>query len=398
MEPVAPSERISVIDALRGAALAGIIVANMRGFNSAMEVYIRPDIVWNSGLDVWTQALIDCFVSGKFITIFAILFGLGFAIQLTRAADRHENFHGVWFRRLTILLLFGAAHVVLFWWGDILFLYAATGFLLLAFRNRSQERLMFWCQTLYWLPLLAFAGYVVASLTGNAATPAMPEATPEAIANATRIYSGDSFSEIVYQRFEDWKAFNAASPFFVPRLLGYFLFGLWLWREGVFQNTEPFVPRIRRWSVWLLAIGLPCNIAVSAIGHLWTEDPMAPTLLNLVGMVLSSIGVPALSLFYGCAAILLFHIDSGRRLLQPFTYVGRMALTNYILQSAICTWIFYGYGLGYFGQTGPLPGLLLALSVYAAQVVFSALWLHYFRYGPLEWLWRALTYLRPALA
>jgi uncharacterized protein len=151
---------------------------------------------------------------------------------------------------------------------------------------------------------------------------------------------------------------------------------------------------LRRLAVWFLVVGVAGNVIYSSIEHLWSTDPMAPTLQNLAMWIAASFGIPALSLFYGCAVILLFHTGAGRRLLQPFTYVGRMALTNYLAQSAICTGIFYGWGLGYFGKVGPLAGLLLAVGIYGVQVLLSALWLGRFHYGPLEWLWRALTYMR----
>jgi uncharacterized protein len=394
MQPVGPRERIAVIDALRGVALIGIIVANMRGFNSPMEVYMKPDLVWDSNADLLTQAFIDCFVSGKFITIFAILFGLGFAIQLTRAGDGDEAFVGAYARRLGLLLVFGAAHVFAFWWGDILLTYAAIGFLLLAFQDRDQDTLMLWTQMLYWVPLVMILGFAGLALLGGGEAPDAPKASLEAIASATRIYTEGSSAEMLGQRLEDWTVFNASAPIFIPRLLGFFVFGLWLWRTRLFQEPERFLPKLRRLTVWFLVVGLAGNVIYSAVEHLWSTDPMAPTPQNLVMWIAASFGIPALSLFYGSAVILLFQTGMGRRLLQPFTYVGRMALTNYVAQSAICTWIFYGWGLGYFGKVGPLTGLLLAVGIYAVQVLLSALWLRRFRYGPLEWLWRALTYMQ----
>ncbi len=395
MQPVAPKERIAVIDALRGVALLGIIVANMRGFNSPVEAYMKPDIMWNSTADLWTQALIDCFVTGKFITIFAILFGLGFAVQLTRAADRGEEFAVIFARRLGVLLLLGVLHVALFWWGDILFLYAATGFLLLLFYRRDQETVMLWSQILYWLPMAFFLGFAVLAVLGNAEMPEILEGSPESVANAVRVYKQGSFGEMMAQRFEDWREFNSSTPFFAPRLLGYFLFGLWLWRKGVFQAPERFAPIVRRLIGWFLLVGLAGNIVFTSIQHLWSANPTEPTIANLLMWTANSVGVPALSLFYGSLVVLLFLRPGGRRWLAPFTYVGRMALTNYILQSAVCTWIFYSYGLALFGEVAPLPGLALSVAIYALQVVLSALWLRRFRFGPLEWLWRSLTYLRP---
>ncbi len=394
MQPVPPGERIAVIDALRGVALIGIIVANMRGFNSAVEVYYRPDLVWNSAADLLTQAAIDVFVTGKFIAIFAVLFGLGFAVQLTRAAGRGQPFTATYVRRMIVLLGFGAAHAFLLWWGDILLSYAAMGLVLLLIRKHVEETLLNWSLYLYCLPLFFFLGFAALNLMAGGGTAPSPP-SHEAIARAVHIYAHGGLREIFAQRLADWQAFNSASLFTLPRILGLFLFGYWLWRTRLFQDPAPVLPQLRRWLPWMLLTGLTASVVYVAIFNLWSGDAMAPTLPNVVMWVASSIGTPALSLFYGSSVILAFQGATGRRLLMPFTYVGRMALTNYILQSAICTWIFYSWGWGWFGRVSPLAGLGLSIAIYSLQVVLSVVWLRWFRYGPLEWLWRSLTYLHP---
>ena len=131
------------------------------------------------------------------------------------------------------------------------------------------------------------------------------------------------------------------------------------------------------------------------VNEIWRPNPMEPTLLNLSWWTAASIGIPALSLFYACSVVLLFRSSIGRRLLAPFAAVGRMALTNYLMQSIVCTTIFYGFGLAQFGKVSPLVGLQLALGIYAVQVVISNLWVRVFRFGPAEWVWRSITYGRP---
>src|SRR5262249_3310184 len=144
--PVPADERITVIDCLRGAALFGILMANMRGFHAPLTAYMRADY-WTWMPDRVTQALVDCFISGKFITIFAALFGIGFAVQLDRAAARGRDL-SFFARRMVVLLIIGLAHSFLLWWGDILVTYAVCGWFLMSFRGASNIRLLVWA---HWL-------------------------------------------------------------------------------------------------------------------------------------------------------------------------------------------------------------------------------------------------------
>jgi len=383
-----------VIDVLRGVALAGIIVANMRGFNSPAAVYMEPRLMWAGPVDRVMNVLIDCFISGKFITIFAILFGLGFAIQLSRAGERGEAFTGVYVRRLCGLLMIGAVHAFLIWWGDILISYALMGFFLLGFRRRPQSSVMLWTMMLFWLPVLAGFGFLLISLAGGGSMQAPPEPALAAIRGAIRIYTEGGWGEMLRERLREWAAFNSPAPVVLPRILSYFLFGLWVWRRGVLQRLDEFLPLLRKSWMWLLIIGLAGNAGFVMINEVWRPSPMAPTPAALVMWVAASIGIPALSLFYCAVVILLFQRAPWRRILTPFAAVGRTALTNYLAQSVICTTIFYGWGLGLYGEVDPFAGLLLALGIYAAQLVISVWWLRGFRFGPVEWLWRSLTYWR----
>jgi uncharacterized protein len=206
------------------------------------------------------------------------------------------------------------------------------------------------------------------------------------------VYSGAGFMAILRQRLADWVEFNAGFPVVLARILACFLFGFWLWRRRVFQRPEEHRERLRRWWPWFLAVGLAGNLGYAGISAVYAPDLSEPTALGAAMWFSSAVGVPALSLFYGSAVLLMFQAPALRGLFAPFCAVGRTALTNYLLQSAVCIWIFYGFGLGYFGRVRPPAGLVLAAGIYAGQVGLSALWLRAFRYGPAEWLWRSLTY------
>ena len=154
LRPVSVGERIEVLDALRGAALFGIIAANMRGFSGPLAAYFDHTLMWTDPVNRVAQGFVDLFIQGKFITLFAFMFGIGFAIQMERA-DRSGVASRIFYvRRLAILLLFGALHFVFVWWGDILAPYALMGFLLMLFRTRSQKALLRWSAVLYAWPLL----------------------------------------------------------------------------------------------------------------------------------------------------------------------------------------------------------------------------------------------------
>ena len=374
------------MDALRGAALFGILAANMRGFFAPASAYFNWHKYWTDPANVWTQAVIDILISGKFVTIFAFLFGAGFAIQLARCRERGVDF-GFYNRRLAALLAFGLAHSFLLWWGDILAPYAVCGYVLLLFRNRS-DRLVYRCAMgFYWWPLAVFAVMAIATLFG-AKIPGPPDPTDGQFQEQIRIFQQGSYLEIFRQRARDWSQLNAGFLFFFPRVIGLFLFGLWVWRKGVLADIAGHSDLLRRVRRWGLAIGLPANIAMVGISLIWHPNPFVPSPLGAVELLLGSIGMPALSAFYAATVLL----APAGRWLRYFSYVGRMALTNYLLQTLVCTTLFYSYGFKLFGTIGPFLGLVPTFLVYGLQIPFSAWWLASRRYGPMELVWRKLTY------
>src|SRR5579862_7662965 len=162
--PITASERILYIDILRGMALFGILAANMRGFNAPESVYGNIKVLFHGRADLIAQAFIDIFIQGKFVTLFSFLFGLGFAVQLTRAEARGTKFMSFYPRRLAALALFGLIHGILIWWGDILLTYALAGSLLLLFQKRAQKTLLWWAGSIFSLPILVVSGLFIAAL------------------------------------------------------------------------------------------------------------------------------------------------------------------------------------------------------------------------------------------
>jgi uncharacterized protein len=390
-EPIGPvpgSERITVIDALRGAALFGILVANMRGFNAPLVAYFQPDLMWTWMPDRLAQGFVDWLVQGKFITIFAALFGVGFAIQLERATARGQR---MWFyaRRLGALLVIGLAHAFLLWWGDILVNYALCGFLLLFFRRRTQKTVLVWAHIFYWFILALFGWISIAMYFGWMELPADDSA--KHLAETIRAYSQGTVREVFAVRAREWLEANSFL-IFLTRVVGIFLFGLYIWRQGYLRDPAGHL----RWWQGAQRIGLPLGIAgnlvVVALDWIYDPNPMQPSVLTFVMFAIQSVAIPALSLGYVATVVLLWQDAVWQQRLLPFSYVGRMALTNYLLQSLICTTIFYSYGLGLYGRVGPLADLALALVIYSLQIPFSRWWLSGHAYGPMEWVWRVMTY------
>lgn len=388
LAPVAPGERVEILDVFRGFALLGVLIANMRGFSGPMMAYFDHTLMWQEPMNRAAQFLVDTLVSGKFITAFSFLFGVGFAIQLDRAASRPMGF--LW-RRFGFLLGLGAVHMFLLWWGDILLTYAVFGFALLLFRNMAPRRMLWWALGLYVFPLAGFGMAALAPVLVDGAGQAKPP-SPEELARLLKVYATGTYLQILPERGKEAAAGLAFIPAFGPRLLGIFALGLWVWRRGILQNLGEHQSLLRRCQMWGLAVGLPLSVAGEVFMLLAKPNLMAPSPAGFAYFVLNSISVPALSLFYLSTLARLSQSEAWHARLHRFAPVGRMALTNYLTQTVVCTLIFYGYGLGFFGKVGPVAGLGLALGIYAAQMAISDWWLVRFRQGPAEALWRWVTY------
>lgn len=237
MVPASGGQRLEVIDVVRGFALFGILAANMRAFHSPAEVFSLPSAMWNSPWDRVAETTVDTLIGWKFLTIFSVLFGVGFAIQMERAEARGLHFLSCHSRRLAALLALGLFHGVLIWMGDILANYALLGFLLILFRNRKPKTLLYWAGAfqlvLIMLPVL---GLVMASMGVDGPPPPVPD--PQSIAESIRINAQGSWSEIQQLRMHNWLNLNGGILFTSLWVLPSFLFGMWLWRSGMVSGLD----------------------------------------------------------------------------------------------------------------------------------------------------------------
>jgi uncharacterized protein len=402
LAPVSSGERIQTIDVLRGFALLGILVVNMELFDHSMyhAVVGFTPATWYDQAARW---FIDFFATGKFYSLFALLFGLGMAIQMGRAQARGIRFVPLYARRMAVLLAFGLIHAYLFWVGDILILYALLGFVLLfAFRNCRPRTLIAWAVALILLMVL-FNAASWALLEWGKSTPAgaqtiegilaaQTDAFRTAAADADAVYATGSFAAVTRQRAQDMRFIATILPFMALNVLAMMLVGLAVGKLGICADIAGHRLLLRRVLWWGLAVGIVGNLLYVVAGEFSERD--VPGFANWLSTTGQSVGAPALALFYAASIALLMQQAAWQRRLGRLAPAGQMAITNYLAQSVICTLIFYGYGLGLAGRVGAAAGIVLTLLIYAVQVAWSEWWLKRFRFGPVEWLWRTLTYMR----
>ena len=391
--PVQPSERIAAIDILRGLALFGILAANMRAFFAPEAAYMIPTVWFTATPDLIAQHVIDYLIQGKFITLFAFLFGVGFAVQISRAKERGRSVR-FYPRRMLILLGLGLIHGALIWWGDILLGYAICGFVLLLFRNRKQKTVAIWALVLFSLPAIGMIAHTIAAATGYASASdtwfSPPARTADEIRKAIAAYRGGP-AEHFAQNMRDWANANApVIPIVLIFVLPRFLAGLWVWRTGLFRDLEQRVSTLQRVRLWSGIIGATGTAAALAV-HVGTgATPDKPGIGLFTMQTMGYLLMPVISAFYGSSVLLLAGRREWKPRLAPFGAVGRMALTNYLTQSIVLANLFWLTGL--YGRIGPAIGVIVTLLFYWLQLKFSVWWLQRYNFGPAEWLWRALTY------
>jgi uncharacterized protein len=399
--PVTATERIVTLDVVRGFALLGVVIANVWLWFSG-TFFLFPDIreqLVRPSLDALVYNGVGVFVSGKAVATFSFLFGLGFAVQMLRAEQRGLAIAPVYRRRLAVLLLFGAVHGFFLWYGDILLMYALLGFVLLLCRRRSDRALLASAAVLLVaVPIAMGAVPLVMSLLGRPMPAPDLAAFAESGAAALAAFQGGAYTQVFMENLKMLGYFYLTPKAAVWTLysLGLFLLGLYAGRRRFFEDVEAHHEGFRRVARWGLGVGLACSLTYCAmyVGFSPTQVAAVPR-LALLNAALITFGTVPLAFGYIATATLLLQRAEWRRRLAPFAPVGRMALTNYLSQTVICLFVFYGYGAGLIGQVGSAAALVIALLVFAAQMAWSPWWLARFHFGPAEWLWRSLTYGRP---
>jgi len=374
LTPISASERIAIIDILRGIALCGVLVSNMTGFSSP-DIHFSTNLIWTDSVSHVVSFLLDVLVSEKFITIFAILFGIGFAIQMERAATRGSGSLSYYWRRLTVLLLIGLINGVFFWAGDILVTYATFGFLLLLFRNCDQKTIILWALGLHGLMFL------LSILTIFHSKQLSIDQASE-IKRTIELFGHGTWEAIQHIRFEKFVQIHLYEiPLFLLFIFPRFLFGLWLWRSGFLHNLDTHKSFLQHMCFWGICIG----IAGEVVTAVYKMGDMGP---------LRAFCIPLLAAGYASGIALIAQYGVLKRLCNAFATVGKTSLSNYLFQTAFCTTLFYSYGFGLFGKLGPFSGLVLSTLIYTMEVLISIWWIKRFQLGPVEWILRSITYNR----
>jgi uncharacterized protein len=406
LQPTAAAQRVSVIDSLRGFAIFGILVVNVLYFFGS---WYTPAIREGApAVDTVVKFVTNTFFVSKFFTLFSFLFGLGMYIQMSRAQAKGAPFLPVYLRRLLILALFGLAHAIFLWVGDILFLYAILGLVaVLLFRNRKPRTLLVWAIILIMLPIAFITlstGMIELARSAPPETGAYAQ-VEESFAEQREflsdradrgadIYGSGSYGEVTRWRANEFFFLLFSSNIFMaPTVLAMFLLGLRAGKEGWFTDIEGNVLRFRRFLRWGLPTGLLLNLVVGFSN--FDLNTLGSTVLTWRDVLLvASLGLGSvlLSLSYVVGITLWSRTDGGSRALAPLAPVGRMALSNYIMHSIVMSTLAYGYGAGLYGRIDLWVGFLLAVLLYLLQIPLSSWWFRRFRFGPLEWVWRVLTY------
>lgn len=403
--PTSQTERFASIDTLRGVALLGIFLMNIPTFAFTGAAFFNPRVAGGfEGADYATWLVSHLFFDMKMMAIFSMLFGAGIALMAERLTETGRRAAGVHYRRMGWLLVIGMAHAYLIWFGDILVPYAIVGMIVYPLRRLPAKWLaVIACVLLPVAMVLSGLQQAMFEMMRASDDPEMIEAWRD-VGNMffpTEAYLEEERAKTLGGFFERAKGFAGDvafmqiyvfGVFFVWRVAGLMLLGMALHKWGVFKAQCS-----SRFYAAMLLIGGVGGLGLVATGvvvnHRNGYDPVA--FFGVVGWFnyVGSIGV---ALAWVALVMLLCKAGALGLLRRALAAVGQMALTNYLMQSVIGAFIFYGWGLGYFGQLNRIDLVPIVLGVWALQLVVSPLWLSHFRFGPMEWLWRSMTYWRAA--
>lgn len=388
--PIAPSERVAVLDVLRGFALFGVLIANACWFNAEyFEAELPGAALDASAIDVVAREWMRFFVSSKAMTTLSFLFGFGFSVTLMRAGARGEDGRGLFARRLVVLIAFGWCHAALLWWGDILWTYGLCGFALLAFRKATPRQLLLWAAAIWMMQFVVRLPMITEAQSHLVPASDRPPAITRDLIDG--IYGG-SWSDLVgihvryslYWLLGTWSLFAA--------VIGRFLLGFYAGKRGLFdRDGADHLPLFRRLLGWGLAVNVVAYLIGTAMywvrAHytvLW-PGKMALRIIDELG----ALGMAAASI---SLVVLLMQRPRARRWLLIVAPVGRMPLTTYLCQSVFAATLYFDWGFGFAKTVSGAGTVAISFGFFAIQLAIAHVWLRHFRFGPADWLWRSIVY------
>lgn len=362
-------ERIHSLDVIRGIAIFGIFFVNIPSM-----LHIADGLFTSyTGIDSYIRLFYDLFIQTKFYSIFSLLFGLGAFIFMERSEQKGNSYQSLFVRRMFFLFLFGMIHYIFLWNGDILHTYAFTGIFLLFFYKRSPRTILITACSLMFIYLFVFAPIFF---------------------NGTYSYIAQDIKE--YNFYHDWISITKESIHIFPskfvnelvsfpKFLSLFLFGFYFGKIKFFEKTKQYRKHINYGICITLIVGM---LAIFPIREGFLNDAFYMSINYYFWILLSG---KILSIFYILCIIKLLDFDKTKKIVLPFRYVGKTAFSNYILQTIFSTVIIFLF-IKNNHQITLWQSSLLVIVFFLFQMVISKLWLRYYRFGPLEWLWRTLTY------
>ena len=394
--PVEASDRIASLDVLRGFAVLGILVMNIQAFAMPVAAYFNPTAYGDlNGINFLTWLVGYLFADQKFLSLFSLLFGAGLCLFADRAEARSGRSAGLHYRRMSWLLIFGLVHAYFLWSGDILVTYALCGSLIFFLRKRSPRALLviglavFSAASALYTAIGMTTGFIPDKDVADIVAFWSPDAAQ--IDAELLAYGGGWFAQQARRSADTLVMHTTALPI---RLLwqsaGIMLMGmaLYRWRILAAVRSDVFYGRLALIGfgvgVPVVAVGAWWNFAA---GWSWDRSMFLGSQFNYWG---------SLAMACGYVGLVMLAVRRGwfPALQTRLAAAGRMAFTNYIAQTLICTTIFYGHGMGLFGSADRWQQVLVVIAVWGLQLWWSPLLLRRFRYGPIEWSWRALTYWR----
>lgn len=378
--PTTSRERIDTLDILRGVSLLGILLVNMFAFSTPLP-YIDLKTWFTVPTDKAYQKWLDILVQGSFYPLFSMLFGYGIAMQFSKATRLGESYDKMGIRRLAILFIIGILHAFLIWWGDILMLYAFCGFILLAL-IRFSPKFLFGIGLLFYFSINGlFASLSWLSSNGNSDSSQFIDI--KGVEGALKAYGAGSWLEAYQQRLTDLSIQFSPSMWIMAlfTILPYMLIGAAASKWQLIENAK------NKYFLWssLAIIMVPMGICIKMLPYQLHSN-------FFYNYIQTYFGGPILSIGYASSIILICCIPYATKILSPIVKAGRMSLTIYIMQSLICTSIFYDFALGLYGKIGVDTATWLAVGIYVIQLLFATVWFMLFKQGPIEAVWKRIIY------
>ncbi len=393
-QPIDTVNRITSIDILRGFALLGILVMNIQSFSMPGAAYLNPTAYGDlAGLNLYTWLVSHIFADQKFMSIFSMLFGAGVCVFAERAAAKTGYSAALHYRRTFWLLLFGLIHAYALWYGDILVAYALCGFWVYLFRNRSAKALLITGMIFASVSSIFYlmTGFSMDHFPADATAQIIQAWSPDQeLLNAEiAAYQGSWLQQMPFRSAEAFflQSFVFLSVF-VWRAGGMMLIGMALYKWGILSAGKN-----ARFYWKMLVVNAALGLAIIIIGLTRNfEQNFSMEYSMYIGSQFNYWGSIFMAMAYVALVLLIIQGKVLVSLQHRLSAVGRTAFSNYILQTVICTLIFYGHGLGLFGEVQRYQQILIVIAIWILQLWIAPLWLARYRFGPLEWVWRSLTY------